>query len=64
MKSRLAEILATGRAPGFNLKSGDPTNPEQAVPKAFKDLEQTMPADRIAKECGFSVKRIKKIWDI
>ena len=62
MRSRLREILVTGRAPGFNTKATDPTGPDRAVPKAFKDLEQKQDARSIAKAAGFSVKRIKEIW--
>jgi len=62
--SKLHEILRTGVAPGMNLKSGDPTLPEKAVPKAFRDLEQKHGASRIAREAGFSVKQIKRIWNM
>jgi hypothetical protein len=64
MKSRLQEILATGIAPGFNTKQADPTAAVRSVPRAFKDLEQTMPADRIAKAAGHSIKEIKRVWNI
>lgn len=61
---RLSEILETGVAPGFNTKAIANDLPEKSVPKAFKDLEQKMPADRIARDAGFSVKQIKKIWNM
>jgi LysM repeat protein len=64
MKSRLREILASGVAPGFNTRAIDPTRPEIAVPKAFKDLEQKDSASKIARDSGFTVKQIKKIWKI
>lgn len=64
MKNRLAEILRTGRAPGVNTKAGDPHVPAQAVPRAFKDLEQTVPASKIARDSGFSVRQIKRIWNM
>lgn len=59
---RLAEIIKTGLAPGFNTRAIDPTLPEKAVPKAFKDLEQKDSASKIARDSGFTVKQIKKIW--
>ena len=61
---RLAEIIRTGCAPGYRTGAIDPTLPERAVPKAFKDLEQKDSASKIARDCGFSVKQIKKIWNI
>ena len=64
MRNGLAEILATGIAPGFNTKAVDGALPEKAVPKAFKDLENKHSADRIARDAGFSVKQIKRIWNI
>lgn len=62
--SKLAEILRTGQAPGFRTGATDPTLPEKAVPKAFRQLEQTQSASKIARDSGFSVKQIKKIWNI
>lgn len=61
---RLAEILRTGRPPGMRTGVIDPTLPERAVPKAFKDLEQTQSAAKIARDSGFSVKQIKRIWNM
>jgi hypothetical protein len=61
---RLAEILKTGRAPGVRTGALDPTLPEVAVPRAFRQLEQKEGASKIARDSGFSVKRIKKIWNI
>lgn len=61
---RLAEIIKTGCAPGFRTGAIDPTLPEKAVPKAFKDLEQKDSADKIARDSGFTVKQIKRIWNM
>ena len=62
--SKLAEIIKLGIAPGFNTKTTDPTLPQNAVPRAFKELEQTQSASSIARDSGFSVKKIKKIWNM
>jgi hypothetical protein len=62
--SKLAEIIKLGIAPGFNTKTTDPTLPQNAVPRAFKELEQTQSASSIARESQFSVKQIKKIWNM
>lgn len=62
--SKLSEIIKLGIAPGFNTKTTDPTLPQNAVPRAFKELEQTQSASTIARESGFSVKKIKKIWNM
>jgi hypothetical protein len=42
----------------------DPTSADGSVPKAFKQLEESMPASRIARETGFSVDQIRKTWAI
>jgi hypothetical protein len=34
------------------------------VPKAFKQLEQKVPAAEIVREGGFSIDRIKQIWNM
>jgi hypothetical protein len=60
--SRLAEILSSGVAPGIRSGAKDPTSAEVAVPRAFRQLEQTMPAREIERQCGFKVKAIKKTW--
>lgn len=35
---------------------------DNSVPKAFRDLEQTMPAREIARQAGFSIDHIKRVW--
>ena len=61
---KLSEIIKLGIAPGFNTKTIDPSLPEKAVPRAFKNLEQTNSASKIARDSGFSVKAIKRIWNM
>lgn len=61
--SRLAEILRSGVAPGFRRGAPDPTSAEVAVPRAFRQLEQTVPAREIERQSGFKVKQIKKAWN-
>ena len=61
---KLSEIIKLGIAPGFNTKTTDPTLPQNSVPRAFKELEQTQSASTIARDSGFSVKKIKKIWNM
>ena len=60
---RIAEIIASGKAPGFK-GSKDPTSPDVAIPRALKQLEQTQSAGSIARQAGFSVKQLKKTWNI
>jgi len=67
--SKLAEILESGRAPGFHTKAQDPTDADIAVPRALKQLEQTMPADKIVmgmgwKPTGRNLREIKRSWKI
>jgi hypothetical protein len=62
--SKLAEIIKLGIAPGCNTKAIDPSLPEKAVPRAFKELEQTQGSSKISRDSGFSVKAIKRIWNM
>lgn len=64
MTSKIAEILATGRAPGFKGGFKDPTSADQAIPAALKKLEQTHSAAKIARDAGFSINTLKKTWGI
>lgn len=64
MRSRIGEILESGKAPGFRGVHKDPTSPDVAIPKALKNLEQTQSARDIAKGAGFSVSTLKKTWNI
>ena len=61
--SGIDEIIASGRAPGFHQGAKDPTSAEVAVPRAFRQLEQTMPAREIERQSGHSLRTIKKAWD-
>lgn len=54
--------LATGRGL-FTGRAKDPTSADVAVPRAFRELEQTMPREQIERQSGFSVGQIKKVWD-
>lgn len=61
----LSTPASSRRAPMSNLftgQAGDPGEAVRAVPRAFKELEESMPADRIARAAGFSVKTIKRAW--
>lgn len=40
----------------------DPSTADVAVPRALKQLEETVPADRIERESGFSAKTLKRVW--
>ncbi len=40
----------------------DPAEPEQAVPKALRQMEEKMPAAEIVRESGFTVEQYKRIW--
>lgn len=42
----------------------DPGTPDMAVPRAFKEIEQRMGHDAIARQTGFSTKEVKRIWNI
>jgi len=67
---RIEERDATGpdlrrlvAAPRVMRGAQDPTVADMAVPRAFRELEQTMPASEIARNTGFSVAKLKRVWD-
>lgn len=55
-------VSVTGRGP-FTGSAQDPTCAEAAVPRAFKELEQTMPRREIERQSGFTTKQIKEAWN-
>lgn len=54
-------VSLTGRGP-FTGRLEDPRSAAVSVPRAFKQLEHTMPRERIERDSGFSVKQIKTAW--
>ncbi len=42
----------------------DPTGPDQAVPRALRQLEEKMGHKEIAKQSGWSTSQLKDIWNI
>jgi hypothetical protein len=42
----------------------DPTSCDAQVKRAYRQLEDKMPAEAIAKEGGFSVEKIKEVWNL
>ena len=42
----------------------DPTSADAAVPRAFKELEATMPVAEIERRTGYSRNKIKETWNI
>lgn len=54
----------TVNAVGIQRGTPDPNTPEVAVPRALKQIEQTIPADAIARGMQRSVTGIKKVWAI
>ena len=64
-RDRVPRHLRRRRVPrriNFVTGAPDPTDASVATPRAFRQLEDTIPADRIARESGFSTERIKQIW--
>ncbi len=59
----ISDILKSGRAPGFRSGAKDPQSAEVAVPRAFRQLEQTLPSAEIERQSGFTAKKIKQAWD-
>lgn len=59
--TNLKRIQVPGRV-GYVTGLTDPTSADRSVPRAFRDLEQTMPAHEISRQSGFTVNQIKQIW--
>lgn len=55
-------VSLSGRGP-FTGSLPDPRSADVAVPRAFRQLEATQPRDRIERECGFTVKQLKRTWN-
>ena len=50
-------------APGLKLGAADPGSPEVAVPRALRQIEQTVPAREMARSMNAgSVETIKRVW--
>ncbi len=60
---KLAEILASGKPPGFDTKSVSERDPDRAVPRAFKELSNDK-VNKFVKETGFSVNHVKRVWNM
>lgn len=42
----------------------DPSHADQAVPRALREIEQTMGPGQLEHQTGFSKKQLRKIWKI
>ncbi len=63
--SKIAEILESGRAPGFSGAHKDPQSADVAIPRALKQMEnQGHSARKIAKDAGYSINTLKRVWNV
>ena len=60
----LKRVMSRTSRPRVGRGPIDPATADAAVPRALKQLEETMPADQIARQSGFSTKEMKRIWNI
>ena len=60
---KLAEIIESGKAPGFDLKTKSERDPDRAVPRAFKQLSNR-DVTKFVKETGFTVDHVKRVWEM
>lgn len=60
---KIAEIIESGKPPGFDLKTKDERDPDRAVPRAFKQLSSG-DVRKFVKETGFSVDHVKRVWEM
>jgi len=68
----IAEILESGRAPGFVSGCPDPASADVAVPKAIKEVfdigyrhrrgERPIRTEEVEKAIGYDVKTLKQTW--
>ena len=69
---RLAEIIQTGRAPGFHSGSPDPTSADVAVPRAIREVfdigyrhkrgQPPLRTEQVERQIGYSAKTLKQTW--
>ena len=57
-------ISRTGRPRISGQEAKDPSHADQAVPRALRELENTMPTSEVERQTGFSAKQLKKTWKI
>lgn len=67
--NKLAEIIESGRPPGYAGIARDPRCADVAVPRALKQMEQSQGADKIVSGMGWkptrkNVNEIKRSWKI
>lgn len=64
MKDGLRSILTSGKAPGVAGQALDPGGPDAAIPRALKQLETRHSAREIARQAGWSVNTLKRVWKV
>jgi hypothetical protein len=42
----------------------EPGSAEDAIPRAYREMEQTMPAREIVRESGFTIDQVKAAWNM
>jgi hypothetical protein len=55
-------VSRTGRPRMGRDGLADPSHADQAVPRALRELENTMPSSEVERQTGFSAKQMKRIW--
>lgn len=60
---KIAEIIESGKAPGFDQKQKSERDPDRAVPRAFKSLSNDQ-VRKFTRESGFSVDHVKRVWEM
>lgn len=60
---KLADILRTGKAPGFDTKTVSERDPDKAVPRAFKQLSGNQ-VRQFVRQSGFTVDHVKRTWQM
>ena len=65
----IAEIIESGRAPGFRTGAPDPTSADVAVPKAIKAVfepsyrhKHNLRDEQVFKAIGYNEKTIRNTW--
>ena len=58
----LLPVISLPGRPKIGAGVPDPSNADQAVPRAFREVEQQLGASEVERQSGFTAKQIRKAW--
>jgi hypothetical protein len=60
----LLPVISLPGRPKIGVGIPDPSDADQAVPRAFKECEQQLGTSEVVRQSGFTAEQIKKVWKI